>query len=147
MPGKKGLVDNLGAPIELTAMVTLTKRHTHRVLQQINFKTVQEISKKGCAHTPTQCYEEAYEIVHVRDAEDDHPRPLDQGTYPPPYGAVYASAVGESSSGARMREASHMPAWVRNDPSFYEEYDPRNPAPVPGPSTARDFSHRCSDYK
>ncbi|KZL88121.1 f-box domain containing protein [Colletotrichum incanum] len=116
--------------------------------------------------SPVQ-YEEAYEIVHVRDAEgeyvirrpilrerepprtlfeDDHCRRTEQETYPPSYGTMYASAGREASPGeppapSGTREASAMPPRIRNDPSFYEEYDPRNPAPVPRPSAARDFCH------
>ncbi|WDK13614.1 hypothetical protein CGRA01v4_04895 [Colletotrichum graminicola] len=121
--------------------------------------------------TSTVQYEEAYGIVHLRDAEgkyvirhpilrehepsrtlyeDGHHRHTGQGTHPLIYDTINASAAarqgrpGPQPASLRMREASITPPRIMDDSSCYEEDDPRNPAPVPTPSAARDSSHGCS---
>lgn len=114
-------------------------------------------------NSPVQ-YEEAYEIVLMRDTEGEYVvrRPilrdrepphilyeedrrvhLDQEAYPPSYGSVYESTPREGNLGGRPAPASMRQASLRTGDNLplYEEYDPSVPAPMPSSSEARGFGH------
>ncbi|KAK1658584.1 hypothetical protein BDP55DRAFT_637690 [Colletotrichum godetiae] len=117
---------------------------------------------------PSAGYEETYEIVHVRDAEGEYivRRPIlrerepqralyeddshlhqNRGPYPHHrHDALYESTGRipiscERRDTIQMREASTAGVRFRNGPSSYVEYDPNNPAPMPGPGVERQSEY------